>query len=108
MIVYVESNFILELAFTQDEASSCEDVLGLAEAGAISLVLPAYSIAECYEALLRRSRDRSALRDRVAEEFRHLGRSQPYAQMVEGSSGVVSLLIRSGEEQKRHLEEGGH
>ena len=105
MIVYVESNFILELAFTQDEASSCEDVLGLAEAGAISLVLPAYSIAECYEALLRRSRDRSALRDRVAEEFRHLGRSQPYAQMVEGSSGVVSLLIRSGEEQKRHLEE---
>ena len=104
MIVYVESNFILELAFTQDEASSCEDVLGLAEAGAISLVLPAYSIAECYEALLRRSRDRSALRDRVAEEFRHLGRSQPYAQMVEDSSGVVSLLIQSGEEQKRHLE----
>ena len=65
MIVYVESNFILELAFTQDDASSCEAVLDLAERGAISLVLPAYSIAECYEALLRRSRDRSTLQDQV-------------------------------------------
>lgn len=35
MIVYVESNFILELAFAQDEASSCEDVLDLAETRAI-------------------------------------------------------------------------
>ena len=43
MIVYVESNFILELAFDQDEASSCEDVLDLAEKGAISLVLPTAS-----------------------------------------------------------------
>lgn len=80
-------------------------MLGLAETGAISLVLPAYSIAECYEALLRRSRDRSALHTRVTEEFLHLGSSQPYTQLVEGVSGMLTLLIRSGEEQKRHLEE---
>ena len=105
MIVYVESNFILEIAFTQAEASSCEEVLGLAEAGAITLVLPAYSIAECYEALLRRSRDRSALQGQVAEELGQLGRSQPYSEMVEDASGLVQLLVRSGEEQKRRLEE---
>ena len=105
MIVYVESNFILELAFTQDDAPSCEDVLDLAEGGAISLVLPAYCIAECYEALLRRSRDRSTLQDQVEREFRHLGRSQPYAQMAGHWRSVVGLLIQSGEEQTRRLEE---
>ena len=105
MIVYVESNFILELAFAQDEASSCEDVLDLAETRAISLVLPAYSIAECYEALLGKSRDRSALQYQVTREFQHLGRSQLYAQVAERSQGVVDLLIQSGVEQKRYLED---
>ena len=44
MNVYVESNFVLELAFLQEQSSSCEEILSLAEGGRIQLVLPGYSL----------------------------------------------------------------
>jgi len=44
MIIYVESNFVLELAYLQEEHESCEEILNLAQEGKIGLVLPAYSI----------------------------------------------------------------
>ena len=44
MIVYVESNFVLELAFLQEEYESCMELLRLAESRDIHLVLPAFSI----------------------------------------------------------------
>ena len=50
MIVYVESNFVLELAFLQEEHESCLELLSLSESEDICLVLPAFSIGEPYEA----------------------------------------------------------
>ena len=44
MIVYVESNFVLELAFLQEEHEGCLELLSLSESGDICLVLPAFSI----------------------------------------------------------------
>ena len=49
MIVYLESNFVLELAFLQAEHEECSAILRLAETGEIRLVLPAFSIGEPYE-----------------------------------------------------------
>jgi len=46
MIVYVESNFVLELAFLQEEYERCLELLRLAESQDIHLVLPAVSIGE--------------------------------------------------------------
>lgn len=43
MIVYVESNFVLELALRQEEHGACERILEHAEANHIELVIPAYS-----------------------------------------------------------------
>ena len=54
MNVYVESNFVLELALLQEQSASCEEILGLCEAGRVQLVVPAYSLAEPYETLVRR------------------------------------------------------
>jgi hypothetical protein len=45
VITYVESNFILELAFRQEDHQSCESLLQLAEVGSIQLVLPAFCVA---------------------------------------------------------------
>ena len=39
MIVYVESNFVLELAFLQEEHDSCDAIIGLAETGRVELGL---------------------------------------------------------------------
>lgn len=53
MIVFVETNFLLELVYQQEEHESCEAILALAEAGRIDLVLPAFSVAEARSTLLR-------------------------------------------------------
>ena len=41
MIVYIESNFVLELAYLQEECESCENILALSEEDKIELVIPA-------------------------------------------------------------------
>ena len=78
MIVYVESNFVLELAFLQEEYESCLELLRLAESQAIHLVLPAFSIGEPYEVWVRRSKQRRELRDQLSTAIRELSRSRPY------------------------------
>lgn len=53
MDVYVETNFVLELALLQEQQESCQKLLDLAEAGRINLILPAFSLTEPYETLIR-------------------------------------------------------
>lgn len=104
MIVYVESNFVLEIAFAQEESESCDSILELAESGTIDLYVPAISISEPYEVILRRSRHRADLNRQLAVELKQLSRSRPYAQIVERSQEIVSLLVSSGQDEKVRLE----
>jgi hypothetical protein len=46
VITYVESNFVLELAFRQEDSASCEELLALAESRQIELLIPAYCLGE--------------------------------------------------------------
>jgi predicted nucleic acid-binding protein len=104
VIVYVESNFVLELAFLQEEHHSCDGLITLAESHQIELVIPAFSIAEPYDVLVRRSRQRTELYRRLVAEMRELSRSRPYAEIVEQSREITSILIKSGEEEKQRLD----
>jgi len=103
MIVYVESNFVLELAFLQEEHESCSDLLSLARSRAIHLVLPAFSIEEPYGTWVRRLKKREELHRQLNTAIRELSRSKPY----QGSPGefqeLTDLLLTSGEEEKRQL-----
>lgn len=54
MNVYVESNFVLELALLQEQHVACEEILLLCERGTLRLVMPAYCLMEPYETLGRR------------------------------------------------------
>jgi len=56
--IYVETNFVLELAFEQEQCSSCNQILQLCEAGRANLVVPAYSLAEPHEKLSRQAKSR--------------------------------------------------
>jgi hypothetical protein len=60
--VYVESNFVLELALLQEQQASCEELLLLCEGRRIQLVIPACSLAEPYETLTRRHRQRKRMK----------------------------------------------
>jgi predicted nucleic acid-binding protein len=103
--VFVETNFVLELALQQQERLACEDLLNLASVGQIKLYLPAYSLVEPHETLTRRHRERKQLGSDVSRELTQLARTAPLAQRAEASQIVVQLLIESAEEEARQLEE---
>lgn len=104
MIVYVETNFVLELAFLQEESEVCSAIVELSETAQIDLIIPAYSLVEPYEALVRRSRRRRELSTRISEETRELSRSKPYNEITERARDITSVFINSGEEEKRRFE----
>lgn len=105
MIVYVESNFVLELAFLREEHESCSSFLSLSESGDIRLVLPAFSIGEPYETAERRTKERKKLHSQLSGTIRELSRSSPYRESAHEFRDLTDLLIRSGEKEKNRLDE---
>ena len=95
MIVYVESNFVLELAFLQEEHKSCEKLLSLSESEDIHLVLPAFSIGESYEAWGHRSKQRDGLREQLTTAINELSRSRPYHGASNRFQRLTNLLRSS-------------
>lgn len=105
MILLVETNFVLELAYGQEEHASCRALLDLAGGNdALSLALPAYCVGEAYERQIRRQREREALQRRLAAELGELSRSQTHAGRLEEVGEVTALLAESAEEERRRLE----
>ena len=103
MIVYVESNFVLELAYLQQEHGCCSELLRLSESGDIGLALPAFCIGEPYEAWVRRRKKRERLHGELDGELRELSRSRPYEESPEEFRELASLLVKSVEEEKSRL-----
>lgn len=104
MIVYVESNFILELAYLQEQHEACEELLGLADAGTISVVLPAFSVTEARLSLRRRAHRRLMFHHRLSRELRELSRSRPYQELATTTEPLTRALVESGEAEKQRLE----
>lgn len=104
MIVYVESNFILELAYLQEEYKSCEEILELAQENQITLVLPVYSIGEPYDSWVRRSKQRLDLHERLSRELIELSRSKPYVETLTDFQEITKILVESGEKEKEELD----
>ena len=105
MIVYVESNFVLELGLRQEEHEACNQILRYAEADTTDLVVPAYSLAEPYETWHRRASDREEARDRLDSQLTQLSRSESYADVIEGSTHITALLTRSIDEDKKRIDD---
>ena len=105
MNVYAETNFILEMAFLQEEYESCETILSLAREHKINLVVPAFSIVEPYEAWVRRRNKRSDIQSQLAKEMREITRSASYRGIGSQSNEYASLLVRSVDEDKQRLDE---
>ncbi len=104
MNIYVETNFVLELALLQEQYRSCEDVLALCEAQRAQLVVPAYALVEPHETLVRRHQLRKRMKRDLDVELRLLGRTATYAQRLDDFRSVTSLLLDSSAEEARRLQ----
>ena len=103
MNVYVESNFVLELALLQEQWRSCATILSFCEADRVQLVLPGYCLAEPYEALVRRRKRRTRVRQDVEHELKQIARTEFYEDRLEEFRELASFLIRSAEDEEGRL-----
>lgn len=88
MIVYVETNFLVELIRTQEEHESCREILDLAERGEIDARIPAFCHVEVGTVITNLRRQYSVLINDVDQKVKDFGRS-------EAARGLVDDVRRS-------------
>lgn len=103
MIVYVETNFVLEIVYLQEEHRSCDELLALAETGDIALAIPAFSITEASMNRVRLVKRRKEFQGRLLNELHELSRLKPYTDISSQSEPLTRALIESIEEHYRRL-----
>jgi|GEM_PF-280973 len=103
MIVYVESNFVLELALHQEQSSHALALLEMAEIGQIDLRIPAYSLLEPYEAIIRRNNTRKDLSKKMEHEFSQILRNSRYQGQKQATDNVLTLFAQSIQESFTEL-----
>jgi len=101
--IYVETNFVLELVFEQEQHASCEQILALCESGQPRLIIPAYCLAEPHEKLTRQAGSRRELQRNLETEVRQLARTASYTARINSIQDIASLLVRSNEEEKQRF-----
>lgn len=104
MNVYVETNFVLELVFLQEQSVHCESLLEQCDGKQHKLVIPAYCLAEPNEKLHRQARNRTELQRTLESELRQLARSHPYRVRIDNIQDIASLLVQSNEEERRRFD----
>lgn len=103
MIVYVETNFLLELVRIQEEHDACNEILRLCEQGKITLLIPAFCMSEPHGTLARSRKRRTSLQEKMREAFEQLKRTRGYASAEGSMREVQTLLVTSGEEERARL-----
>ena len=92
MIVYVESNFVLEVALGQEESSSAATILQFAEDGKIELAFPGFALGEPFATITHRGRERRRLCNSLTDQLRQLQRSEPHKQVVANLQSAPIIL----------------
>lgn len=106
MNIYVETNFFLELVFEQEQFQSCEEILLLCEGGRAELIIPAYSLVEPHEKLIRQDKNRKALQQHLDREFKQLERTASYQNLIQNNiRELFRLLVDIDVQEKRRFAE---
>ncbi len=100
----MESNFALELAFRQEQYSSCDNILSLCEQNRIDLILPAYSLVEPIETLHRRKNRRKELQQDLSAELKQITRSSTFTDQSDDLYRFPVFLTQSAQEDTENFE----
>ena len=104
MVVYVESNFVLEIALEQEQSSAARSILSLAESRQIELAYPSFVLSEPFENISRARRERNDLQVSLLKTFSYLKRSEPYKGIMLDSGPTISVLRDAYGRQKDLLD----
>lgn len=95
MDIYVESNFVLELALEQEQHESCRQIVELSDAGEARLIIPAYSLIEPYERIVLYAKKRTRVANDLADEVKKLLRSKSYQEETDALQNVTGLSFEA-------------
>lgn len=104
MIVYVETNFLLELAYLRPTSEHCQRLIDLARAAKISLVVPAFALLEARMAWKQNAKRRNRLHSDVRVELGELSRSRPLIDIAAQTQAFVAALLDTAEQDRGRLE----
>lgn len=93
MIVYVESNFILELVLGQEESTYADQILELAEAKRIHLTFPCFSIMEPFWTIQGRGKQRKSIQQSLNQELVQLQRSVYNQELVSLFQPLTKTIV---------------
>ena len=100
MVVFVGTDFVLEVAFEQEQSSSCEGIIALAVQNKIALAVPAFSRSETNSVLSSRSKPRLRVIDDLRTQVRVVGRSRSLQQLPGEFAVLTDALNNSIELEK--------
>lgn len=103
--LFIETNFLLEIAFDQRQADSCRRLLDAADAGEVQLVIPAFCLAEPLEPLGRRLKTRRRIQEELRGVLAELRRSTEYRERIPEADAALTLLVEAGHSDRQRLED---
>ena len=95
MVVYVETNFILEMGYRQAENEFCETIIELAENGIITLAIPSFSVGESYETSYRRKKERESFAEDLGRRRSQLSYSADRDLLARRIQTLIEALSES-------------
>jgi len=101
--VYVETNFVLEIALLQEEHRECAEVVELCKQRSLRLVIPAFSLAEPYSTIRQKNNRRAELNVRLGPELQDLARTKSYHELRPAMDSITSLLARAEQDETLRL-----
>jgi hypothetical protein len=104
LIIYVETNFILELAYLRSTSDNCQRLIHLARQERVALVIPGFALAEARMAWQNVVRRRNRLQSEVRVELAELARSRPLVGIGEQSQAFVAALVDTAQADRDRLE----
>lgn len=104
MIIYVETNFVLELAYLRPTSDNCQRLLDLARDGDIEIVISSFALVEARLAWQRYTKRRNRLHSAVRTELGELARSRPLIDIPAQSEAFVTALLDTAQQDRGRLE----
>jgi predicted nucleic acid-binding protein len=90
--VYVESNFVLQIALREEECDAADTILRSAESRKLQIAFPAFALSEPFATITHRGRERAKLCVTFEDQLRQLQRSQSHLQIVSELGSVLTTL----------------
>jgi hypothetical protein len=105
MIVYVESNFILELVLEQEEAQAVNEIVTMAESSQLELVFPIFALIESFNRIISNGEERKKLyNDQLNKQFGQLQRSELHKSFAPTFQSISNELLNIKNIEMRAIE----